>query len=101
MLTLGWLAQPAVLPWLALVFGLCIGSFLNVVIHRLPKMMEREWRAECAALAGQAAPQEPPLNLMVPRSRCPSCSRPISALENIPLLSYALLKGRCAGCRAP
>jgi len=97
----GWLAQPAVFPWLALVIGLCIGSFLNVVIHRLPKMMEREWRAECAALAGQAPPQEPPLSLMAPRSRCPSCSRPISALENIPLLSYALLKGRCAGCRAP
>jgi leader peptidase (prepilin peptidase)/N-methyltransferase len=97
---LGWLAQPAVLPWLALVFGLCVGSFLNVVIHRLPKMMEREWRAECAALAGQEPPKEAPFNLMVPRSRCPSCSKPISALENIPLLSYALLRGRCAGCKA-
>jgi leader peptidase (prepilin peptidase)/N-methyltransferase len=97
---LGWLAQPAVLPWLALVFGLCVGSFLNVVIHRLPKMMEREWRAECAALAGREPPQEAPFNLMVPRSRCPSCSKPISALENIPLLSYALLRGRCAGCKA-
>jgi leader peptidase (prepilin peptidase)/N-methyltransferase len=98
---LGWLAQPAVLPWLALLFGLCIGSFLNVVIHRLPKMMEREWRAECAALAGQETPQEAPFNLMVPRSRCPSCAKPITALENIPLFSYALLRGRCANCRAP
>ena len=100
MTRVGWLSQPAVLPWLALVFGLCVGSFLNVVIHRLPKMMEREWRAECAALAGQEPPKEAPFNLMVPRSRCPSCSKPISALENIPLLSYALLRGRCAGCKA-
>lgn len=104
MTTFGWLAQPAALPWLvllALVFGLCVGSFLNVVIYRLPKMMEREWRAECAALAGQEPPKEAPLNLMVPRSRCPSCSKQITALENIPLVSFALLRGRCANCKAP
>ena len=101
MTLVGWLAQPAVFPWLALIFGLCVGSFLNVVIHRLPKMMEREWRAECAALAGQEPAKEPPLNLMVPRSRCPSCARQIGALENIPLVSFALLRGRCANCKAP
>ena len=56
MASVGWLTQPAVFPWFALVFGLCIGSFLNVVIHRLPKMMEREWRAQCAELAGQPQP---------------------------------------------
>lgn len=97
---LGWLAQPAVLPWLALVFGLCIGSFLNVVIHRLPKMLEREWRAECAALSGAPVPEEPTFNLMTPRSRCPSCGRGIRAHENIPLLSWALLRGKCSSCGA-
>ena len=98
MSSLGWLTQPAVLPWFALGFGLCVGSFLNVVIHRLPKMMEREWRAECAELAGQAAPQEPPLSLVAPRSRCPSCGHAITAIENIPLLSWAALRGKCSGC---
>ncbi|HEY3074208.1 MAG TPA: A24 family peptidase [Burkholderiales bacterium] len=100
MASLGWLAQPAVLPWFALFFGLCVGSFLNVVIHRLPKMMEREWRAECAALAGQPAPQEPPLSLVAPRSRCPSCGHGITALENIPLLSWIFLRAKCAKCGA-
>jgi leader peptidase (prepilin peptidase)/N-methyltransferase len=98
--SLGWLAQPAVLPWLALAFGLCIGSFLNVVIYRLPKMMEREWRAECAALAGEAPREEPPLNLFTPRSRCPACGHGIGALENVPLVSWIVLRGRCASCRA-
>ena len=94
----GWLAQPAVLPWIALGFGLCIGSFLNVVIHRLPKMMEREWRAECAALAGEElAPQEP-YNLVLPRSRCPACGHAIRAWENIPVVSWLALRGKCAAC---
>jgi leader peptidase (prepilin peptidase)/N-methyltransferase len=100
MASVGWLAQPAVLPWLALFFGLCIGSFLNVVIHRLPKMMEREWRAECAALAGQPVPEEPPLSLVRPRSRCPGCGHGITALENVPLLSWIFLKAKCAKCGA-
>src|SRR6266853_1762235 len=92
MSTLGWLLQPAVLPWVALALGLCIGSFLNVVIHRLPKMMEREWRAECAALAGQEPSKEERYNLVVPRSRCPGCGHAITALENIPLASYLALR---------
>lgn len=86
----------------AIVFGLAIGSFLNVVIHRLPKMMERRWRAECAGLAGgeTSATAEETYNLVVPRSRCPACARPIKAHENIPVLSYLALKGQCAGCKA-
>jgi leader peptidase (prepilin peptidase)/N-methyltransferase len=100
MASLGWLAQPAALPWLALVFGLCIGSFLNVVIYRLPKMLEREWRAQCAELAGQPAPQEPPLSLVAPRSRCPSCGHGITVLENIPLLSWIFLRAKCSKCGA-
>jgi len=97
---LGWLTQPAVFPWVALVFGLCIGSFLNVVIHRLPRMMERAWRADCAELAGQEAPKREPYNLVVPRSSCPGCGRGIRALENIPVLSWLALRGKCAGCGA-
>jgi len=94
----GWLAQPAVLPWVAFAFGLCIGSFLNVVIHRLPKMMERAWRAECAELTGQPLPAAEPYNLVVPRSRCPACGHGIRAWENIPLLSWLVLRARCAAC---
>jgi leader peptidase (prepilin peptidase)/N-methyltransferase len=100
MFQLGWLAQPAVFPWVALLFGLCIGSFLNVVIHRLPQMMEREWRAQCAELAGQAPAPEERYNLVVPRSACPSCGHAIGAWENIPLLSWLALRGKCAACRA-
>ncbi|MHB1246950.1 MAG: prepilin peptidase [Sulfuriferula sp.] len=82
------------------VFGLLIGSFLNVVIHRLPKIMERDWRAQCATLLGSDVSADAPYNLMVPRSACTSCGRPIGALENIPVLSYAWLRGKCAGCGA-
>jgi leader peptidase (prepilin peptidase)/N-methyltransferase len=99
MLSLGWLAQPAVYPWVALVFGLCIGSFLNVVIHRLPRMMEREWRVQCAELAGQQPPENPPYSLLRPRSACPACAHRIRAWENIPLVSWLALRGRCSACR--
>jgi leader peptidase (prepilin peptidase)/N-methyltransferase len=85
---------------LALFFGLAVGSFLNVVIHRLPIMMERDWAAQCAELRGEAAPEHPPLSLASPRSRCPHCGHAITALENIPLISYLALGGRCRGCRA-
>jgi leader peptidase (prepilin peptidase)/N-methyltransferase len=109
MADLGWLLQPAVFPWFALAFGLCIGSFLNVVIHRLPKMMEREWRAECAELAraecaelaGETPVPREPYNLVVPRSGCPACGHRITALENVPLVSFAFLRGRCSSCKTP
>ncbi len=92
-------------PWLfstgCVLLGLVVGSFLNVVIHRLPKMMERGWRAECAELAGEAAAPAEPFNLVVPRSRCPACGHAIRAMENVPVLSYLALRGKCAACRAP
>jgi leader peptidase (prepilin peptidase)/N-methyltransferase len=97
---LGWLAQPGVLPWAALVLGLCVGSFLNVVIHRLPKMLERGWRAECAELTGQPLPPQETYNLLAPRSACPQCGHRIRAWENVPIASWLVLRGRCAGCKA-
>ena len=97
----GWVTQPPVFAWLALGLGLCVGSFLNVVIHRLPKMMERAWRADCAELAGQPLPEEGRYNLFVPRSTCPGCGSPIKAWQNVPLLSWIVLKGKCANCKAP
>lgn len=90
--------DPAVLVAGSAIFGLLIGSFLNVVIHRLPLMMEREWRTQCAELSGAAMPAAESLSLVRPRSRCPHCGHAISALENIPVLSYLLQKGRCTGC---
>ena len=92
-------------PWLfitfAVLFGLCAGSFLNVVIHRLPKMMERQWRSECAELTGAAAPPVERYNLFVPRSSSPKCGHRISALDNIPVASYIVLGGKCSACKAP
>nr|QWL75236.1 prepilin peptidase [Aeromonas hydrophila] len=95
------------LPWLyfslVFLFSLMIGSFLNVVIHRLPIMLEREWQAEYLGYFNpEALPQqEERYNLMMPRSACPHCGHAITAMENIPLLSWLWLKGRCRECQAP
>jgi leader peptidase (prepilin peptidase)/N-methyltransferase len=80
--------------------GLMIGSFLNVVIHRLPKMMERDWQEQCSELNGKAVPAGESYNLVVPRSACPNCKHAISAWENIPIISYLILRGKCKGCGA-
>ncbi|MEH8258586.1 A24 family peptidase [Aeromonas veronii] len=95
------------LPWLyfslVFLFSLMIGSFLNVVIHRLPIMLEREWQAEYHSYFAPDEEATAPecYNLMVPRSACPHCGHAITALENIPLLSWLWLKGRCRDCQAP
>ena len=80
------------------VLGLVVGSFLNVVIHRVPRMLEREWQAHCAELHGDSLAEQAPFNLFVPRSRCPQCGHVIAWHENIPLISYALQRGRCRAC---
>jgi leader peptidase (prepilin peptidase)/N-methyltransferase len=85
----------------SVVFGLLIGSFLNVVIHRLPQMMERDWARQCAELRGEPVSDDEPLSLVRPRSRCPHCGRRIAALENIPILSFLVLHGACKGCGHP
>ena len=98
-------------PWFfvgtAIVFGLLVGSFLNVVIHRLPIMLERDWKAQCIEYLGdnivlkdaETAGSNSKYNLVVPRSACPTCKQPITALQNIPVLSYVFLGGKCAGCK--
>ena len=98
-------ASPTAFIVLTAVLGLLIGSFLNVVIYRLPVMMEREWRTACEETLSPAGAQAeaamapvPPFNLITPRSQCPKCKHAITALENIPVLSYLRLKGRCAEC---
>ena len=90
--------------WAAIagLFGLIVGSFLNVVIHRLPRMLEAEWRTQCAELAGTPAGDgDERFNLLFPPSHCPSCKKPIKPWQNIPLLSFALLRGRCRHCDKP
>lgn len=119
MAELGWLTQPAVFPWVALAAGLCIGSFLNVVIHRLPKMMEREWLADIPGIIEEApgvvdnpdakrvageiraltkAVVDAPLGLAKPRSSCPKCGHRITPMENVPVISYLALHGKCSAC---
>jgi leader peptidase (prepilin peptidase)/N-methyltransferase len=80
--------------------GLLIGSFLNVVIYRLPVMLEAQWQAECADLHGKTLPEKTPFSLLVPRSRCQSCGHQLAWFENIPVLGYLVLRGRCRHCQA-
>lgn len=105
MLLLDYLAaNPAALILVCVLFGLLVGSFLNVVIHRIPKMMEATWRQEARELLEQPPPkgeETPPLfNLVTPGSHCPHCNHRIRWYENVPVVSWALLKGRCSGCKA-
>src|SRR5262245_21058643 len=108
--------SPAMFIGACLALGLVVGSFLNVVIYRLPLMLDRQWREQCAeftptasveeataAMSAGAAPIGRPerFNLIVPRSACPRCRAPITALQNIPLISFLVLGGRCASCGAP
>ena len=97
-----FLQAPAVFVAVAFAFALVIGSFLNVVIYRLPIMMQREWHEQCKELQEAPAPDLPDgrFNLIVPRSRCPSCGKEIKAWQNIPILSYLLLGAKCANCQA-
>ena len=92
--------HPTLFVLFALLLGLVIGSFLNVVVYRLPRMMERDWRTQCAELEGRPVDaQGERFNLLTPGSHCPSCAQPIRAWQNVPVLSYLLLRGRCASCK--
>ena len=94
--------SPEFLAFASLLLGLCVGSFLNVVAYRLPKMLDRDWRRECRVLLElPAGPDAEPLTLLLPRSRCPSCSVPIKAWHNVPVFGWLWLRGRCASCSAP
>ena len=105
MASVDW-ADPAIVVAFATVFGLIIGSFLNVVIMRLPVMLERQWRSECRELLAESAADsdaptaadDEPFDLVRPRSRCPGCGQPVRALDNIPVLSWLWLRGRCRHC---
>lgn len=97
---MNFLLEPVAGTTLATVLGLVVGSFLNVVIHRLPKMLEHGWMAECAQLRGEEPLPAEKLTLASPRSRCPSCGHGIAAWENIPIVSFLFLRGRCRACHA-
>ena len=85
---------------ISVIFGLLVGSFLNVVIYRMPKIMEREWHNNCLELQGLEIPEQPKFSISKPRSACPHCGHKITALENIPVISYLFLKGKCSSCQA-
>ena len=93
-------AEPTFFVTSSIIVGLMVGSFLNVVIHRLPKMMEREWHNNCLELQGKETPIQPKYTIVTPRSACPNCGHNISALENIPVISYLMQGGKCKGCKA-
>ena len=98
-------SMPQLFVALGAVLGLLVGSFLNVVIHRLPRIMENEWREQCEELTGidksfTAPTDKPKYNLVVPRSACPGCGHRITAFENVPIISYLALRGRCSGCKS-
>lgn len=90
--------EPALFAGLVFILGLAVGSFLNVVVHRLPRMLEEEWHVQCAELRGESPKASSTYNLSTPRSACPACGHKITALENIPILSWLWLRGRCSGC---
>lgn len=96
----GLLEQTTFLLISVTLLGLVVGSFLNVVIHRLPIMMNQSWRQECCEFLEHPAPNETRLSLSVPNSRCPHCQAPIRPWQNVPVISYLVLRGRCANCRA-
>ena len=92
--------EPTFFVTFSVTLGLMVGSFLNVVIHRLPKIMEREWHNNCLELQGKEVPEQPKYSISKPRSACPSCGHQITAMENIPIVSYLILGGKCKGCKA-
>lgn len=90
--------EPGIFIMAASILGLLVGSFLNVVIYRLPEMMRRNWSEQCAELRGEAFEKQPAFNLVSPRSACPECGHKISVWENVPIISYLVLRGRCSQC---
>jgi len=90
--------SPGLLVGAVFLLGLLVGSFLNVVVHRVPIMLDREWRAQCEELAGREPAKAETYNLMAPRSACPSCKAPITAAQNVPVVNWLLLRGKCANC---
>jgi len=94
-------ASPGFLMFACALLGLAVGSFLNVVVHRLPKMMEAQWHSDCAELAGKEPEPAAKYNLWTPRSACPKCGHSITAMENVPVISWLALGGKCSACKTP
>jgi leader peptidase (prepilin peptidase)/N-methyltransferase len=94
-------ASPVFLMFACALLGLAVGSFLNVVVHRLPKMMEAQWQSDCAELAGKEPEPAAKYNLWTPRSACPKCGHAITAMENVPVISWLALGGKCSACKTP